>query len=71
MLECTRCRGSLVTRGELDSHTSLRKRLEEFEKRTLPGIYHFEDQGRAVSRLDGSRPPDDVFRHLCALLGLV
>ena len=66
--KCDACSGELVLRGD-DSPETIRKRLEVYEKETLP-ILGFYQKRDIVRRVDGSKPIDEVTSDIAGLIGL-
>jgi adenylate kinase len=61
---CGKCGGRLVRRPD-DTPAAIRTRLHSFYSETMPMIQAMERDGR-VSRIDGSRPIDEVHRNIIA-----
>ncbi len=58
----------LLKREGLDDPETIKVRIKEFEERTMPLIELFEREGLSVNRIDGSRPPADVFEEIMKAL---
>ncbi|MBI2372949.1 MAG: adenylate kinase [Deltaproteobacteria bacterium] len=63
---CDRCGGALVQRPD-DTEQKVRVRLEAFDSQTAEVIPYYARLG-IVRRLDGERPPDEVFSVISAAL---
>lgn len=50
-----------------DKPAAIRKRLEEFEKYTIPVINHYKKQGRLI-KINGAQSIEDVFRDILKAL---
>jgi adenylate kinase len=57
--------GSRLIQRDDDSEETIRRRLEVYHAQTAPLIDYYEDTG-LLRRFDGTRPPDEVHRHLRA-----
>jgi adenylate kinase len=57
--------GSRLIQRDDDSEETIRRRLEVYHAQTAPLIDYYEDTG-LLGRFDGTRPPDEVHRHLRA-----
>ena len=66
--KCDACGGRLVLRED-DKPDTIRKRLEVYQKETLPilGLY---EKRRTVYRVDGSKPIDEVTSDIAGLIDL-
>lgn len=63
---CDRCGGGLIQRED-DTKESIMKRLEVYATRSEPLIGYYGDKGM-ISEIDGSPPPDDVYRAILTLI---
>lgn len=54
----------LVKRKGLDDPETIKVRLKEYKKRTLPLINYFKKEGLKVKKIDGSPPPSIVFKNI-------
>lgn len=59
--------GARLIQREDDSEETIRRRLEVYHGQTAPLIAYYEHAG-LLRRFDGTRPPDEVHRHLRATL---
>ncbi len=66
--KCDACGGKLVLRED-DKPDTIRKRLEVYEKETLP-ILNLYQKRRAVGRVDGSKRIDEVTSDIAGLIDL-
>lgn len=66
--KCDACGGKLVLRED-DKSETVRKRLEVFEKQTLPILHFYEKRGK-VRRVDGAKPIDQVTSDIAGLIGV-
>ncbi len=66
--KCDRCGGDLVQRDD-DREDVVKKRLEVYEKNTLPLIEYYESEG-ILKKVDGSMDPDVVFEKIVQKLDL-
>lgn len=66
--KCDACGGELVLRED-DKPETVRKRLQVYERETLP-ILGFYEERRIVRRVDGSKPIDEVTADIAGLIGL-
>jgi adenylate kinase len=66
--KCDACGGQLILRED-DKPETVRKRLQVYEKETLP-ILGFYEERRIVRRVDGSKPIDEVTSKISGLIGL-
>jgi adenylate kinase len=67
--QCDVCGGALVARPD-DNPDAIRNRLADYHKQTVPTLELFSKKGLIV-RVDATQSPDQVYRELCAKLGLV
>ena len=65
---CDACGGKLILRED-DKPDTIRKRLEVYEKETLP-ILRLYEKRRTVCRVDGSKPIDEVTTEIAGLIDL-
>ena len=65
---CDVCGGPLLTRAD-DNEQALRKRLADFNHKTLPALELFEGK-ELVHHIDGTAERAVVFEHICARLGV-
>jgi adenylate kinase len=63
---CDRCGGELYQRED-DTEEVARERIRVYEENTAPVVGHFDEQGDLV-RLDGERPPDEVWSDVEAIV---
>lgn len=54
----------LLRREGLDDPETIKNRIKEYQKRTLPLLKYFEKQGLKVKKIDGSLPPVLVFESI-------
>jgi adenylate kinase len=66
--KCDVCGGKLVLRDD-DKPETVRKRLQVYERETLP-ILGFYEERDLVRRVDGSKPIDEVTSEIVGLIGL-
>jgi len=66
--KCDACGGRLVLRED-DKPDTIRKRLEVYQKETLPILSLYEKR-RTVCRVDGSKPIDEVTSDIAGLIDL-
>ncbi len=59
--------GARLIQRDDDSEETIRRRLEVYHGQTAPLIAYYERAG-LLRRFDGTRPPDEVHRHLRATL---
>jgi adenylate kinase len=59
---CDRCGGELHQRDD-DRPEVVQARLAVYRRQTLPVERHYEERG-LLARIDGNRPPDEVFAAL-------
>ncbi len=64
---CDRCGGRLVQRED-DTEAKVRRRLDKYHSETAAIVPFYERRG-IVARLDGSRPPDEVYRSVAEAAG--
>lgn len=64
---CDRCGGELYQRDD-DSESTVRNRLDVYERQTAPLIDYYDKQG-LVARVDGQRSPDVVFADIKEAIG--
>lgn len=60
LTKCHKCGGKLVLRPD-DKPTAIKKRLEQFQKYTVPVINYYEKQGKVI-KIDGEQSIEDVFK---------
>jgi adenylate kinase len=60
--KCDKCNGKLVTRMD-DNIESIRKRLSEYKKETIPAINYYKKQGRLIE-IKGEQPIEGVFNDI-------
>lgn len=65
---CDVCGGQLITRAD-DNEAALRKRLADFNTKTLPALELF-DQKELVLRIDGTKDRQSVYAEVRSKLGL-
>jgi adenylate kinase len=65
---CDACGGKLVLRED-DKPDTIRKRLEVYEKETLPILSLYEKRG-TVHRVDGTKPIDEVTSDIAGMIDL-
>jgi adenylate kinase len=59
---CDICQGELVLRPD-DKAGAIRKRLEEFEKYTIPVINYYKKQGKVI-KINGEQSIENVFKDI-------
>ena len=59
--------GSRLEQRDDDKPETVRKRLEVYQEQTYPLVEWYEDKG-LLRKFDGTRPPDEVHRHIRATL---
>ncbi len=64
--KCDRCGGELIIRAD-DTIGAIKKRLEEFEKETMPTINYYKKQDRVIE-INGEQPIEDVFKDVLKAL---
>ncbi len=64
--ECSACGGELFQRDD-DNETTVRNRLDVYEKSTAPLIGHYRDHG-VLHEIDGDRPVDVVWADVSGAL---
>lgn len=62
---CDKCGGELYQRVD-DSENAVRRRLQEYNSKTAPVLNHYAYRG--LKNIEGTRPPDIVFRDLITLV---
>ncbi len=62
LTKCPLDGSKLVKRKGLDDPETIKVRLEEYEKRTLPLIDYFKKEGLKVKEVDASLTPAEVFK---------
>jgi adenylate kinase len=63
---CHKCGGRLVLRPD-DKSKAIRKRLEQFEKYTVPVINYYKKQGKVI-KINGEQSIKNVFRDVLRVL---
>jgi len=63
---CPKCGGDLYQRDD-DNETTVRNRLDVYERSTAPLIDYYRTQG-LLNEIDGDRPVDEVFAEVQAVL---
>lgn len=66
--KCDVCGGELILRED-DKPETVRKRLQVYERETLP-ILGFYEERRIVRRVDGSKPIDEVTSEIAGMIDL-
>jgi adenylate kinase len=64
---CDKCGGELYQRDD-DSESTVRNRLDVYERQTAPLIDYYEQQG-LMDRVDGQQSPDEVFEDIKEAVG--
>jgi adenylate kinase len=59
---CDKCGGRLMTRPD-DNIRSIKKRLQEYKKETIPSINYYKKKGRLV-KINGEQSIEDVFKEI-------
>ncbi|MGB9598595.1 MAG: adenylate kinase family protein [Minisyncoccales bacterium] len=62
--------GSLLLKRELDKPEVIKKRLKEYQERTLPLIDYFKKQGIKIFEIDASPSPAEIFEKIVKKLSL-
>jgi adenylate kinase len=62
LIKCNKCGGKLVTRPD-DKIESIKMRLKEFKKQTIPTLNHYKKQGRLIE-INGEQSIEDVFKEI-------
>lgn len=65
--KCNYC-GSCIQQRADDMEDTVRRRLEIYDLQTQPLIDYYNKKGKLVS-IDGTKSIDDVFDHICKVLG--
>lgn len=60
--KCDQCGGELVARLD-DTLSSIRMRLSEYKKETIPAINYYKKQGRLI-KINGEQSIEDVFKDI-------
>jgi adenylate kinase len=60
--KCDNCKGELVTRPD-DKIKTIKKRLEEYRKETIPSIKYYKKQGRLIE-INGEQSIEEVSRDI-------
>jgi len=60
--KCDKCGGPLIIRSD-DKIDSIKKRLEEYKKETIPAINYYKKQKRLIE-INGEQSIDDVFKEI-------
>jgi len=60
--KCDKCDGELITRDD-DKIESIKKRLEEFKKETIPTINYYKKQRRLIE-INGEQSIEEVFKEI-------
>lgn len=60
--KCDKCGGVLIVRQD-DNIQSIKKRLEEYKKETIPSINYYRKQGRLIT-INGEQPIEKVFKDI-------
>jgi len=63
---CDRCSGELITRVD-DNIQSIKKRLEEYKKETVPAINYYRKKGRLIE-INGEQSIENVFKDVLKTL---
>jgi adenylate kinase len=58
----------LVRREGLDDPETIKTRLIEYKEKTLPLLDYFKSQNLKITRINGSPPPDQVFKKILKVL---
>lgn len=64
--KCDKCGGKLITRLD-DKMEVIKKRLEEFQKQTIPAINYYKKQGRLI-KINGEQSIENVFKDILKAL---
>ena len=64
LTKCPLDGSKLIKRKGLDDPESIKVRLKEYRKRTLPLIDYLREKGLAVKKVNGSPPPGPVFKNV-------
>lgn len=64
--KCDKCGGKLITRLD-DKMEVIKKRLEEFQKQTIPAINYYKKQGRLI-KINGEQSIENVFKDILKVL---
>ncbi len=64
---CDLCGGEIYQRAD-DREETVHERFRVYEEQTSPLIEYYRERG-ALSSVDGSESPDEVFAAICAILG--
>lgn len=62
--------GSRLIQRDDDKPDTIRHRLEVYHDQTSPLVSYFDNQG-ILRRVDGSREPEEVYRHVRALIATI
>lgn len=60
--KCDKCEGKLIARRD-DKLSSIKKRLEEFKKETIPVIKYYKKQGK-LKKINGKQNIENVFKDI-------
>lgn len=63
---CDKCGSELIIRAD-DNRSTVEKRIEVYEKETMPLIEYYKNEGILIS-IDGTKSIDEVFKKLIGLL---
>ena len=66
--KCAKCGGELYQRPD-DNPETVKARLDTYNSQTAPLIDYYKKQGKLKSVTSGAGSPDDVFVHICKILG--
>ena len=64
---CDLCGGELIQRAD-DNETTVKQRLDVYEKQTAPLVEYYEKAGKLI-RIDGDKTIDEVFEEISSKLG--
>lgn len=59
---CDKCEGELVTRPD-DASEAINNRLDYYEKKVMPVIKYYEEQGKLI-KINGEQSIEDVFKNI-------
>lgn len=64
--QCKKCGGEIIQRDD-DKPEAVKKRLQAYHNQTEPLLEYYKPRD-IVQKVDGSKPPDEVFAELCSIL---
>ena len=64
---CDICGAKLMQRDD-DKAETIRNRLDVYHEQTAPVVDYYERDSGLLRRVDGTREPDEVYRHIRALI---